>query len=199
MNTRIEDFKALRELGAKHITKGLGRVTEGIMVRGEGSYVYYDDGRKMLDFTCGIGVTSLGVYIFSFLFNDYSGCTTGHTHERVSRAAANQCMQLVHPQCSIAMHEPYLRLIERLLPVMPHVSLDSFFFWNSGTEAIEASLKMARHFTGRQNVICMQGGYHGRTYGAMAVTKSKTIYSEFIGPLMVSVLRFSDNMITQVG
>ncbi|KAL9714561.1 hypothetical protein Ac2012v2_002875 [Leucoagaricus gongylophorus] len=187
MNTRIEDFKALRELGAKHITKGLGRVTEGIMVRGEGSYVYYDDGRKMLDFTCGIGVTSLGVYIFSFLFNDYSGCTTGHTHERVSRAAANQCMQLVHPQCSIAMHEPYLRLIERLLPVMPHASLDSFFFWNSGTEAIEASLKMARHFTGRQNVICMQGGYHGRTYGAMAVTKSKTIYSEFIGPLMPGV------------
>lgn len=96
-------------------------------------------------------------------------------------------MQLVHPQCSISMHEPYLRLIERLLPVMPHASLDSFFFWNSGTEAVEASLKMARYLTGRQNVICMQGGYHGRTYGAMAVTKSKTIYSEFTGSGMVRI------------
>lgn len=96
-------------------------------------------------------------------------------------------MQLVHPQCSISMHEPYLRLIERLLPVMPHASLNSFFFWNSGTEAVEASLKMARYFTGRPNVICMQGGYHGRTYGAMVVTKSKTIYSEFAGSAMVSI------------
>ncbi|KAF5359681.1 hypothetical protein D9756_002879 [Leucocoprinus leucothites] len=164
------DFQALRELGAKHITKGVGRVTEGIMVKGEGSYVYYDDGRKMLDFTCGIGVTNLG-----------------HANERISGAAAKQCMQLVHSQCSIAMNEPYLRLIQRLLPVMPHSSLDSFFFWNSGSEAVEASIKMARYLTGRQNVICMQGAYHGRTYGAMAVTKSKTIYSEFTGPWMPGV------------
>ncbi|KXN84383.1 5-aminovalerate aminotransferase DavT [Leucoagaricus sp. SymC.cos] len=167
---RQTEYQALRELGAKHVTKGLGRVTEGIMTKGKGSYVYYDDGRKMLDFSCGIGVTNLG-----------------HANERVSRAAAEQCMQLVHSQCSIAMHEPYLRLIERLLPVMPHPSLDSFFFWNSGSEAIEAALKMARYITGRQNVICMQGGYHGRTYGAMAVTRSKTIYSEFTGPLMPGV------------
>lgn len=69
--------------------------------------------------------------------------------------------------------------------MMPHPSLDSFFFWNSGSEAIEASIKMARTFTGRQNIITMQGAYHGRTYGAMAVTKSKTIYSEGTNPLMV--------------
>jgi 4-aminobutyrate aminotransferase-like enzyme len=60
-------------------------------------------------------------------------------------------------QCGIAFHEPYLRLIEKLLPVMPHPSLDSFFFWNSGSEAIEAALKMARTITKRQNIICMQG------------------------------------------
>jgi 4-aminobutyrate aminotransferase len=83
------------------------------------------------------------------------------------------------------MHEPYLRLIQNLLPVMPHKSLDSFFFWNSGSEAVEMSLKMARTLTGRQNIICMQGAYHGRTYGAMAVTKSKTIYSQNAHPLMV--------------
>lgn len=60
-------------------------------------------------------------------------------------------------QCSISMHEPYLRLIERLLPVMPHPSLDSFFFLNSGSEAVEASIKMARALTNRQNIISMQG------------------------------------------
>ena len=60
-------------------------------------------------------------------------------------------------QCSIAYHEPYLRLIEKLLPVMPDPSLDSFFFWNSGSEAVEGSLKMARIYTGRKGIITMQG------------------------------------------
>ncbi|KAF8631981.1 hypothetical protein AX15_002092 [Amanita polypyramis BW_CC] len=160
----------LYEFGTMHITKGLGRTTEGIMVKGSGSYVAYDNGRTYLDFTCGIGVTNLG-----------------HCHPKVSAAAAAQCMNLVHSQCSIALHEPYARLIEKLLLRMPHPSLDSFFFWNSGSEAVEASIKMARIFTGRQNIISMQGGYHGRTYGAMAVTKSKTVYSKGVAPLMPGV------------
>ncbi|PFH46456.1 hypothetical protein AMATHDRAFT_7785 [Amanita thiersii Skay4041] len=160
----------LYNFAIRHITKGLGRITEGLMVKGNGSYVLYEDGRKFLDFTCGIGVTNLG-----------------HCHPKVSAAAANQCMNLVHSQCSIALHEPYARLIEKLLPKMPHPSLDSFFFWNSGSEAVEASLKMARVFTGRQNIITMQGAYHGRTFGAMAVTKSKTIYSQGVAPLMPGV------------
>ncbi|KAF5340507.1 hypothetical protein D9757_014671 [Collybiopsis confluens] len=161
---------ALNEIGKQHVTNGLGRISEGILSKGSGSYVEYLDGKKMLDFTCGIGVTNLG-----------------HCHPRVSKAAADQCMNLVHGQCSIAFNEPYLRLIERLLPAMPHPSLDSFFFWNSGTEAVEGALKMARVLTGRQNIIAMQGGYHGRTYGSMAVTKSKTIYSDGAAPLMPGV------------
>ncbi|KAF9460611.1 pyridoxal phosphate-dependent transferase [Collybia nuda] len=162
--------EGLQAFGEKHVTKGLGRITEGIMMRGKGSYVEYDNGRRMLDFTCGIGVTNLG-----------------HCHPKVSQAAADQCMNIVHAQCSIAFHEPYLRLIEKLLPMMPHPSLDSFFFWNSGTEVVEAAIKMARTVTGRQNVICMQGGYHGRTYGAMGVTRSKTVYSEGFFPVMGGV------------
>ncbi|KIY67224.1 hypothetical protein CYLTODRAFT_490791 [Cylindrobasidium torrendii FP15055 ss-10] len=159
-------LRALQTLGETHVTKGLGRLTTGIMTGGQGSYIQFDDGRKLLDFSTGIGVTSLG-----------------HCHPKVSKAAADQCMNIVHAQCSIAFHEPYLRLIERLLPVMPHPSLDSFFFWNSGSEAVEAALKMSRIVTGRPNVICMQGGYHGRTYGAMSVTRSKTIYFEGNGAL----------------
>jgi 4-aminobutyrate aminotransferase len=123
----------------------------------------------------------------------------------VSQAAAKQCMELVHGQCSIAFHDPYLRLIEKLLPMMPHKSLNSFFFWNSGTEAVEAAIKMVRIMTGKQNIIAMQGknfvyiylfslliditsgGYHGRTFGAMALTKSKISYSEGNHPLMVGL------------
>ncbi|KAK7044549.1 acetylornithine aminotransferase [Favolaschia claudopus] len=163
------DAASLLEYGG-NVTKGLGRVTEGIMTSGKGSYVEYHDGRKMLDFTCGIGVTNLG-----------------HCHPKVSKAAADQCMNIVHAQCSIAFHEPYLRLVQKLLPIMPHASLDSFFLWNSGSEAVEGAIKMARTVTKRQNIICMQGAYHGRTFGAMAVTKSKTIYSQGVAPLMPGV------------
>jgi 4-aminobutyrate aminotransferase len=81
----------------------------------------------------------------------------GHCHPKVSGAAAKQCMELVHGQCSIAFHGPYLRLIEKLLPMMPHESLNSFFWWNSGSEAVEAAMKMARVITGKQNIIAMQG------------------------------------------
>ncbi|KIK61516.1 hypothetical protein GYMLUDRAFT_43075 [Collybiopsis luxurians FD-317 M1] len=161
---------ALNDFGKHHVTNGLGRITEGVMAKGSGSYVEYLDGKKMLDFTCGIGVTNLG-----------------HCHPKVSKAAADQCMNIVHAQCSIAFSEPYLRLIEKLLPAMPHSSLDSFFFWNSGTEAVEGAIKMARILTGRQNIISMQGAYHGRTYGSMALTKSKTSYSDRQAPLMPGV------------
>ncbi|KAJ6451695.1 acetylornithine aminotransferase [Mycena vitilis] len=153
-----------------NVTHGIARIAEGMMVDGKGSYVEFNDGRKMLDFTCGIGVTSMG-----------------HCHPKISKAAADQCMNIVHVQCSIAFHEPYLKLIKKLLPIMPDPSLDSFFFWNSGSEAVEAALKLARTATGRQNIICMQGAYHGRTFGAMAVTRSKTGYSKGVAPLMPGV------------
>ncbi|KAK0193312.1 pyridoxal phosphate-dependent transferase [Armillaria mellea] len=166
-NARSLSTESLQAFGEKHVTRGLGRITEGIVAQGRGSYVDFQDGRHMLDFTSGIGVTNLG-----------------HCHPKVSKAAADQCMNIVHAQCGIAFHEPYLQLIERLLPLMPHPSLDSFFFWNSGSEAIECAIKMARIATGRPNIISMQGGYHGRTFGAMAVTRSKTIYSEGVAPLM---------------
>ncbi|KAI0705108.1 pyridoxal phosphate-dependent transferase [Cerioporus squamosus] len=169
-SSSTQSHASLVEFGQKHVTKGLGRVVEAVMQKGEGSYVTLGDGRKMLDFTCGIGVTNLG-----------------HCHPKVSKAAADQCMNIVHAQCSIGFHEPYLQLIERLLPMMPDPSLDSFFFWNSGSEAVEGAIKLARTVTGRQNIITMQGAYHGRTFGAMALTKSKTIYSEGVHPLMPGV------------
>lgn len=80
-----------------------------------------------------------------------------------------------------------LDLIEKLKPRMPSPELDTFFFWNSGSEAVEAAVKLARHATKRQNIIVFQGSYHGRTFGTMALTTSKTTYSAGFAPLMPGV------------
>ncbi|KAK8865845.1 4-aminobutyrate transaminase [Kwoniella newhampshirensis] len=158
------------DFGRDHVSHGLGRLRDHVVVKGEGLDLYTAEGKKLLDFTAGIGVTNLG-----------------HCHPTVSQAAAAQINTLVHLQCSIAFHAPYLQLIERLLPIMPHPSLDQFFFWNSGSEANEAAIKVARKATGRQNIIVFQGAYHGRTMGSGAMTRSKPIYTQGSGPLMPGV------------
>lgn len=174
----------LAEFGKQHVVKGVGRLTEHVLLKGEGAWIttapadqtFEAEGtastsRKMLDFTSGIGVANLG-----------------HCHPAVTKAAQKQCGEIVHAQVNIGFSKPYLELVNALLPVMPHQSLDTFFFWNSGAEAVEAAVKLARMATGRQNIIAMNGSYHGRTYGTMALTKSKTIYSAGFGPLMPGVL-----------
>jgi 4-aminobutyrate aminotransferase len=160
----------LAQFGIQHVAKGIGRLSTEVLESGAGSYVTTTEGRKMLDFTCGIGVTNLG-----------------HCHPAVTKAAQEQVGKLVHGQVNIAFQKPYLELVEKLIPLMPHKSLDTFFFWNSGSEAVEAAVKLARHATKKQNIIVMQGSYHGRTFGTMAMTKSKTIYGENYAPLMPGV------------
>lgn len=160
----------LAQFGVKHVARGIGRLSTEVLETGAGSYVTTTEGRKMLDFTSGIGVTNLG-----------------HCHPAVTKAAQEQVGKLVHGQVNIAFQKPYLNLIESLMPLMPHKSLDTFFFWNSGSEAVEAAVKLARHATKKQNIIVMQGSYHGRTFGTMAMTKSKTVYGENYAPLMPGV------------
>lgn len=160
----------LAQFGTKHVAKGIGRLASEVIESGSGSYVTMVGGRRFLDFTCGIGVTNLG-----------------HCHPAVTKAAQLQIGKLVHGQINIAFQKPYLDLVQSLLPLMPHKSLDTFFFWNSGAEAVEAAVKLARHATKKQNIIVMQGSYHGRTFGTMAMTRSKTIYGENYAPLMPGV------------
>jgi 4-aminobutyrate aminotransferase len=139
------------------------------VTHGEGSYLYARDGRRYLDFTCGIAVTN-----------------TGHAHPRVVAAIREQAGKLIHGQANLAMHAPMLALIESLRGIV-HPSLDSFFFSNSGAEAIEGAVKLARAATGRTNVIVFQGSFHGRTVGTMSLTTSKTIYRAGYQPLMPGV------------
>lgn len=152
----------------KHMT-GIARVSSVIMESASGMYMTSTDGRKYIDFSSGIGVTS-----------------TGHCHPKVTEAAVKQAATLVHCQLGVAYHEPMLKLINRLLPMMPD-GLDTFFFCNSGAEAAEGSVKVARHATKRNNIIVFQGSFHGRTYGAMALTTSKSVYSSGFASPMPSV------------
>ncbi|GAA5799480.1 pyridoxal phosphate-dependent transferase [Helicostylum pulchrum] len=160
----------LAQFGKKHIAKGIGRSTELVIERAKGTYVYSVEGKKYLDLTTGIGVTN-----------------TGHCHPTVVKAVQDQAANLAHGQVNIFFQKPMLDLIEGLLPRMPSPKLDTFFFWNSGSEAVEAAVKIARHATKKQNIIVFQGSYHGRTFGTMALTTSKTIYSAGFSPLMPGV------------
>ena len=135
----------------------------------EGAYVYTSDGRRYLDFTSGIGVTN-----------------TGHCHPQVVAAAQAQITKVIHAQINVYYHQSILDLVEALRPVVP-VGLDTFFFSNSGAEAVEASIKLARQVTGKPNIIVFQGSFHGRTVATMSLTTSKTIYRLRYQPLMAGV------------
>lgn len=141
-----------------HLSPVWGRYTNILVERAEGSYIYGTDGRKYLDFTCGIGVTN-----------------TGHCHPKVVEAIREQAGLLLHGQANIVYHKPMLELVRSLRELLPP-SLDTFFFTNSGAEAVESAVKLARHATGRNDVVVFQGGFHGRTAGAMALTSSKGKY-----------------------
>jgi 4-aminobutyrate aminotransferase len=136
---------------------------------GEGPYLYATDGRRYLDFSCGIAVTN-----------------TGHCHPKVVAAAQAQVARLIHGQANIVYHKPMLELVQELQTILP-VHLDSFFFTNSGAEAVEAAMKLARHATGRTNMLVFQGGYHGRTIGSVSLTTSNPIYHYNYQPLMPGV------------
>lgn len=153
-----------------HLSPVWTHYTPIIASRAEGCYVYDQDGAAYLDFTCGIGVTN-----------------TGHCHPHVVEAIRKQAGLLLHGQMNIIIHEPVLELIKELRTVV-HPSLDGYFFTNSGAEALEGAVKLARHATGRPNVIVFQGSFHGRTVGTMSMTTSKTIYRVGYQPLMPGVL-----------
>lgn len=137
--------------------------------RGEGSYLYDIHGNKYLDFTCGIGVTN-----------------TGHCHPQVVEAIRKQAGKLIHGQANIVIHQPMLELVSELKTIV-NPALDGFFFTNSGAEAVEGAIKLARHATGRTNIIVFQGSFHGRTVGTMSLTTSKTVYRTGYQPLMAGV------------
>ncbi|MBL8095547.1 MAG: aminotransferase class III-fold pyridoxal phosphate-dependent enzyme [Anaerolineales bacterium] len=154
-----------------HISPVWGRaIPESLIVsHGQGAYLHTVDGRKLLDFTSGIGVTN-----------------TGHAHPRVVAAVQEQAAKILHAQVNIVYHQPLIALIESLRSVLP-AQLDTFFFSNSGAEITEAAVKLAKQATKRQNIIVFSGSFHGRTHLTMAMTTSKTIYRAGHQPLVPGI------------
>ncbi len=118
----------------------LHQATSVLAVRGEGPYLFDASGRRYLDFTAGIGVTS-----------------TGHCHPKVVEAIQHQAAMLLHGQYTTVLHTPLLELADRLADLAPP-GLDSVFFASAGTEAVEAAIRLARHANRRSNIVAFHGG-----------------------------------------
>ncbi len=162
MNTLYTD-------NSPHMTPAWSRIFNFVADHAEGAYIYTDDGKKLLDFTSGIGVTN-----------------TGHCHPKVVEAIREQAGLFLHAQANIVIHKPMLQLIEELRKIVPP-ALDSFFFANSGAEALENAVKIAKAATGRPNVIVFNGSFHGRTAQTMALTTSKIGYRTGFAPLPAGI------------
>ena len=151
------------------LSPALKQATPVVVDTAAGSWIRGTDGRDYLDFTTGIGVTS-----------------TGHCHPHVVAAAQAQCAKIIHAQYTTVMHTPLLELTARLGAVLP-VGLDSVFYANSGSEAVEAAVRLARMATAKPNIIVFQGGFHGRTVAAASLTTAGTRFSAGFSPLMSGV------------
>lgn len=148
-----------------HLADVWFQVTDLPVVSGSGCVVTTADGTEYLDFTSGIAVTS-----------------TGHCHPTVVAAIQEQAATFIHAQVNCYRHPLLEDLGSRLDEITP-VGIDTFFFANSGAEATEAAVKLAKHATGRPNVIVFQGSFHGRSHLTMAMTTSKTGYRAGYQPL----------------
>jgi len=162
------DVARLRDLEERHLASVLHRTTDVFVERGQGSYLYAPGGRRYLDFVMGIASVS-----------------TGHSHPKVLAAAKAQIDKLVHPSASAVHYGPNIELAAKLAEITPG-DLDVSFLANSGAEAVEAALKLAKNVTGKPIVIAFQGGFHGRTMGAASVTSSKVRYREGYEPFVPS-------------
>jgi 4-aminobutyrate aminotransferase len=147
-------------------TRGYPLVAE----RGEGAIVEDPDGNRFLDFAAGIAVVA-----------------TGHCHPKVVKAIREQASRLIHMSGTDFYYENMVELAERLAALVPGGVPRKVFFCNSGTEAIEAAIKLCRYHTGRKQFIAFTGAFHGRTIGSLALTASKSIQKEGFFPLMPGV------------
>jgi 4-aminobutyrate aminotransferase len=139
------------------------------VVKAQGLYLYGLDGKRYMDFMAAFGVVNVG-----------------HNHPRVVKAAREQMERQIHGAVGVTLHESVLRLAYMLPEILPG-NLDMFFFGNSGSEAVEGAIKLARNVTRRPGIIAFMGAFHGRTYGAASLTASKAIYRTGLDPFLPSI------------
>jgi 4-aminobutyrate aminotransferase len=162
--------RAIVEADDRWISPSYTRSYPLVAKRGRGTRVEDVDGNEFLDFAAGIAVTS-----------------TGHCHPEVVKAIQQQAGELIHMSGTDFYYEGLVTLAERLSAVAPMPGPHRFYYGNSGAEAVECALKLARYHTGRQNVIAFFGAFHGRTMGALSLTASKPQQKRRFAPLVPGV------------
>ncbi len=162
--------RALIESDKRVTSPSLPRVYPLVADHAEGCIVTDVDGNRFLDFAAGIAV-----------------CATGHCHPRVVQAIQDQAARLIHICGSDFYYLPYTELATKLATLAPGSEPWKVFLTNSGAEAVEGALKLARYVTGRHRFLSFFGAFHGRTLGALSLTASKMKYRRGFGPLLSGV------------
>ena len=161
--------RAILERDRAVVSPSYPRSAPFVMARGEGAVVEDVDGNVYLDFSAGIAVAA-----------------TGHSHPAIVRAITDQASRFLHISTDY-YHEPQVALGEALAKVAPVEGHARTFFSNSGTEAVEAAIKLARYHTRRFNILAFLGSFHGRTLGSLALTSSRTVQRAGFGPMGAGV------------
>jgi 4-aminobutyrate aminotransferase/(S)-3-amino-2-methylpropionate transaminase len=164
--------RALLARRALAVPRGVPAVTPIAVVHAEGPVITDADGNRLIDFGGGIGVVN-----------------TGHRHPSIVAAVRDQLDRYAHVCFPVSTYEPYVELAERLNRITPGDHPKRTFLLNSGAEAVENAVKVARHFTGRQAVVCFEHGFHGRTNLALALTSKVMPYKRGFGPFAPEVYR----------
>ncbi len=149
----------------QHMPHFVSPVAPIVIDHAEGSWVYDTDGNRWLDFVVGIAVVN-----------------TGHCHPKVVKAVQEQAAKVSHAQMNIYRHQPMLDLTAKLVEILPE-GMDTVMYANSGAEAVENAIKLAKQATRRPATIAFQGAFHGRTHLTMALTDSAVHYRAHVEPL----------------
>lgn len=164
--------RELLEKRNKYVPKGIGTSTEIFIDEAKGALVKDVDGNIFLDFVGAIGVQNIG-----------------HCDDGVIEAIKTQAEKYIHPCFHAVMYEPYIALAEKLTEVTPGNFDKKVMFANSGAEAVENAIKIARSYTGKKGIISLQGSFHGRTNMTMTITSKYTPYKYGFGPYAVETYK----------
>jgi 4-aminobutyrate aminotransferase len=162
--------QAVLEKDRRFVSPSYSRPYPLVAAEAHGMVVLDVDGNAFLDFSAGIAT-----------------CSTGHCHPRVVRAIQEQASKLIHMSGTDFYYPQLALLAEKLAQITPGDAEKKVYFGNSGTEAVEAAMKLARYATGRKYFIAFYHGFHGRTYGSLSLTSSKPVHRKGFGPLLSGV------------
>ena len=164
--------KALLAEKQQYVANAIGIHLPAVVQRAEGALLTDVDGNTFLDLSGGVGCLNVG-----------------HSHPKVVAAITDQARRFTHTDFSVAPYEPYIRLCQRLCRLAPGPRPKKAILFNSGTEAVENAVKIARAATGRAGLVAFQGAFHGRTYMSLSLTSKVEPYKKNFGPFMPEVYR----------